>query len=25
MIALIAGVVELYIANSRTQSVRRIG
>jgi hypothetical protein len=25
MIALIAGIVELYIANSRTQSVRRIG
>jgi hypothetical protein len=25
MIALIAGVVELYIANSRTQSIRRIG
>jgi hypothetical protein len=25
IIALIAGVVELYIANSRTQSVRRIG
>lgn len=25
LVALIAGVVELYIANSRTQSVRRIG
>ena len=25
MIALIAGIVELYIANSRTQSVRRVG
>jgi hypothetical protein len=25
MIALIAGIVELYIANTRTQSVRRIG
>jgi hypothetical protein len=25
MVALIAGIVELYIANSRTQSVRRVG
>jgi hypothetical protein len=25
MIALIAGIVELYIANSRPQSVRRVG
>jgi hypothetical protein len=25
LFALIAGVVELYIANSRTQSVRRVG
>jgi hypothetical protein len=25
LIALIAGIVELYIANSRSQSVRRVG
>jgi hypothetical protein len=25
LIALIAGIVELYIANTRTQSVRRVG
>jgi hypothetical protein len=25
VVAFIAGIVELYIANSRTQSVRRIG
>jgi hypothetical protein len=25
MIALLAGIVELYIANTRTQSVRRVG